>query len=63
MKFIETVRMELDRVNFTTLQITTKSGVCALTAAQYLVYTYGAMNKEDARTPSRVRLFLKQSGV
>lgn len=63
MKYEETVRMELDRVNFTTLQNTTKSGVCTLTAAQYLVYTYGAMHKKDARIPSGVRLFLKQGGV
>ena len=57
MKFIESVRMELDRVNFTTLQNTTKSGVHSLTAAQYLVYTYGAMHKKDARIPSGIRLF------
>ena len=63
MKFIESVRMELDRVNFTTLQNTTKSGVHSLTAAQYLVYTYGAMHKKDARILSGIRLFLKQSDV
>ena len=57
MKFIESVRMELDRVNFTTLQNTTKAGVPSLTAAQYLVYTYGAMYKKDARIPSGIRLF------
>ena len=57
MKFIESVRMELDRVNFTTLQNTTKSGVHSLTAAQSLVYTYGAMYKKDARIPSGIRLF------
>lgn len=63
MKFIESVRMELDRVNFTTLRSTTKSGAHTLTTAQYLVYTYEAMNKEDARIPSGIRLFLKQSDV
>ena len=50
--------MELDRVNFTTFEITTKSGVRGLTVSQDLVYTYGAMQKKQRRIPRGEFVFL-----